>query len=90
MEEVNALKLRNNLGTILDRLTETGEPILIHKGRRLRAVMITPEQFKRRFMDVQADAARQEFLKRIRSLRGEKREARDSLAILRSLRGYPA
>ena len=29
MEEVNALKIRNNLGEILDRLNEKGEPILI-------------------------------------------------------------
>ena len=32
MEEVNALKIRNNLGEILDRLSETGEPIFVSKG----------------------------------------------------------
>jgi antitoxin (DNA-binding transcriptional repressor) of toxin-antitoxin stability system len=47
MEEVNALKVRNNLGEILDRLNEKGEPILISKGREIRAVLVTPEQFKR-------------------------------------------
>ena len=35
MEEVNALKIRNNLGAILDRLNETGEPIFVSKGRIL-------------------------------------------------------
>ena len=34
MEEVNALKIRNNLGEILDRLNETGNPIFISKGRK--------------------------------------------------------
>ena len=36
METVNALKIRNNLGTVLDRLSESGEPILISKGRKIR------------------------------------------------------
>jgi len=35
MEEVNALKLRNNLGEILDRLNSAGNPILISKGREI-------------------------------------------------------
>ena len=33
MEEVNALKIRNNLGEVLDRLNNTKEPIFITKGR---------------------------------------------------------
>ena len=31
MEEINALKIRNNLGEILDRLNDRDEPILIGK-----------------------------------------------------------
>ncbi len=46
MEEVNALKIRNNLGEILERLNDKGERILISKGRKIRAVLVTPEQFK--------------------------------------------
>jgi PHD/YefM family antitoxin component YafN of YafNO toxin-antitoxin module len=38
MEEVNALKLRNNLGEILDRLRDKGEPILISKGRKIGCI----------------------------------------------------
>ncbi|RLB39499.1 MAG: hypothetical protein DRH12_11390, partial [Deltaproteobacteria bacterium] len=49
MEEVNALKVRNNLGEILDRLEKTGQPIYISKGRKIRAVLVTPEDFERRF-----------------------------------------
>jgi antitoxin (DNA-binding transcriptional repressor) of toxin-antitoxin stability system len=43
VEEVNALKIRNNLGEILDRLNKKGEPIFISKGRKIRAVVVTPE-----------------------------------------------
>jgi len=35
MEEVNALKIRNNLGEIFDRLNDKGEHILISKGRKI-------------------------------------------------------
>ena len=51
LEEVNALKVRNNLGEILDRLNTRGEPIFISKGRKIRAVLVTPEQFEKRFLD---------------------------------------
>ena len=42
MKTVNALKIRNNLGEILDLLEKTKEPILVSKGREIRAVLITP------------------------------------------------
>jgi len=58
MEEVNALKIRNNLGEILDRLSETGEPIFVSKGRKIRAVLVTPEQFEKRFLDRQVEEER--------------------------------
>jgi PHD/YefM family antitoxin component YafN of YafNO toxin-antitoxin module len=88
MEEVNALKIRNNLGEILDRLTETGEPILISKGRKIRAVLVTPEQFERRFMDWQAMEKRKQFLSVIGQLRKRGMGKKSSLSILRQLRGY--
>ena len=50
MGTVNALKVRNNLGKILDRLEKTREPILISKGRKIRAVLVTPEDFETRFL----------------------------------------
>jgi PHD/YefM family antitoxin component YafN of YafNO toxin-antitoxin module len=90
MEEVNALKIRNNLGAILDRLSETGEPILVSKGRKIRAVLVTPEQFKKRFLDKQVEEDRKKFLKTVKDLRKEKTSKDNSLSILRQLRGYRA
>ena len=37
MKTVNALQIRNNLGKVLQELEETGEPILLSKGRKVRA-----------------------------------------------------
>ncbi len=88
MEEVNALKLRNNLGEILDRLKDKGEPILISKGRKIRAVLVTPEQFERRFLDWQAEEQRKRFLNNVAQLKKKKKGRLGSLTVLRQLRGY--
>ena len=88
MEEVNALKIRNNLGAILDRLSETGEPILVSKGRKIRAVLITPEQFEKRFLDQRVEEERKKFLKAVKKLRKGKKSQDNILSVLRQLRGY--
>jgi PHD/YefM family antitoxin component YafN of YafNO toxin-antitoxin module len=88
MEEVNALKIRNNLGEILDRLSETKEPIFVSKGRKIRAVLVTPEQFEKRFLDRQVEEERKKFLEAVKRLRKVKKSKDDSLSILRQLRGY--
>ena len=88
MEEVNALKIRNNLGEILDRLNKKGEPIFISKGRKIRAVLVTPEQFERRFLDWQAKEEKKRFLEVVKGLRKGKKESQSSITVLRQLRGY--
>jgi antitoxin (DNA-binding transcriptional repressor) of toxin-antitoxin stability system len=88
MEQVNALKLRNNLGERLDRLRDKGEPILVSKGRKIRAVLVTPEQFEKRFLDWQAEEHRKRFLEKVAQLKKKKKSRLDSLAVLRQLRGY--
>ena len=88
MEEVNALKLRNNLGEILDRLRDKGEPILVSKGRKLRAVLVTPEQIEKRFLDWQAEEQRRRFLEKVDMLKKKTKSRLDSLTVLRQLRGY--
>lgn len=88
MKTINALKLRNNLGEILDQLTESGEPILVSKGRKVRAVLITPEAFEKRFLDYQAEERRKQLLETIRGLKGGRNMEEDSLSALRRLRGY--
>ena len=88
MEEVNALTIRNNLGKILDRLNKSGEPILISKNRKIRAVLVTPEQFERRFLDWQTQDERQRFLAAMKQLKKSRKGNITTLAVLRKLRGY--
>lgn len=88
MEKVNALKIRNNLGEILNRLNETGEPILVSKGRKLRAVLVTPEDFEKRFLDYKVKEDKKRMLNTMFALRKNKKEPLESIKLLRQLRGY--
>jgi PHD/YefM family antitoxin component YafN of YafNO toxin-antitoxin module len=88
MKTVNALKIRNNLGEVLDELIKTGEPILVSKGRRVQAVLITPEQFQTRFLDFQAEEKKRHLLGVIKGSREDSLEGRESVTVIRELRGY--
>lgn len=88
MKTVNALTVRNKLGEVLETLDKTGEPILISKGRVVRAVLITPEDFQRRFLDLQAAEDRERLLQSIKEARAGKVGQKSSLEVLRELRGY--
>jgi PHD/YefM family antitoxin component YafN of YafNO toxin-antitoxin module len=88
MKTVNALKIRNHLGEVLDDLNKTGKPILVSKGRKIRAVLITPEQFQRRFLDYQAEEEKKRLLETIKGLRAKSLGTKDSVEVLRELRGY--
>jgi len=88
MEEVNALKVRNNLGEILDRLNDSGEPIYISKGRKIRAVLVTPEQFEKRFLDWRVKEEKKRLLDAVKGMRKGKKGKLSSLSVLRQIRGY--
>jgi len=88
MEEVNALKVRNHLGEILDRLAQRGEPILITKAGKIRAVLVAPQQFERWFSYWRAEETRKRFMDSIEGLRRKRKGTVNSLIALRKLRGY--
>jgi hypothetical protein len=60
----------------------------VSKGREIRAVLITPEQFKRHFLDYQSEERKKQLLKTIRTLKENRVERRESIEVLRELRGY--
>ena len=55
MKKTNALKLRQSLGMILKDLQKTGQPLLVEKDRKPAAVLITVEDYFKRFVDREAD-----------------------------------
>jgi prevent-host-death family protein len=87
MRSVNALDIRNRLGAILDDLERTGEPVIVNKGRRPRAVLISVEDFQKRFVDRQTEERLRELLDRVKAARAAGVGDADSVTVLRSLRG---
>ena len=87
MRTVNALEIRNRLGAVLDDLERTGEPIILSKGRRPRAVLISMEYFNRRFVDRHAEDRQKQLLERVMAARAPGVPGPDSLTVLRELRG---
>jgi PHD/YefM family antitoxin component YafN of YafNO toxin-antitoxin module len=88
MKTVNALKIRNHLGEVLEELNRSGKPILVSKGRKIQAVLITPDQFKKRFLDYQAEEEKKRLLEIIKGSRTKRKGPLDSVEVLRELRGY--
>jgi len=87
MKHVNALEIRNRLGSVLDELEKTGEPVILDKGRHPRAVLISIDDFERRFVDRQTEDKKKDLLRRVRMSRAMAIGGADSLTILRELRG---
>src|SRR5207244_9176517 len=51
METTNALQLRRTLGKVLRKLERDGKPILVEKGRKPKAVLISLRDYNERFVN---------------------------------------
>jgi len=86
MEKTNALKLRQSLGAVLQMLKKSGQPILVEKDRVPVAVLISLEDFQKRFVDKTADAARTKIFDKIRNAGLKLPGKTPSLKLIRDLR----
>jgi prevent-host-death family protein len=91
MKKVNALTMRQSLGRVLRELERTGEPILVEKGRRPAAVLITLRDYSERFVDRAAAEERRRVVNEILASRQRPARAdadgRPAAEILREIRG---
>ena len=87
MDKVNALQLRQSLGRVLKRLAKTGRPILLEKDRKPAAVIISLEDYRTRFVDIEADRRRRDIVDRIKSAALRPPKGASTLDILRAVRG---
>lgn len=87
MEKVNALELRQSLGRVLQRLKKNGSPILLEKDRKPAAVIISLEDYRKRFVDVEADEIRRQIVQRIKRAGLATPKGVSSLDLLRETRG---
>ena len=88
MNTVNALKIRNQFGEVLELLDKEKDPILITKSKKIRAVLIRYEDFQTRFLDKQVEEEKELFYKQIKSHAAPSLIKEDPMVTLRKLRGY--
>ncbi len=86
MIKTNALQLRQSLGAVLKKLQSTKQPILVEKNSKPAAVLITLEDYQKRFVDKEADEKRKELIQRIKQLRVALPEQKTSIDFIRELR----
>jgi prevent-host-death family protein len=88
MQKTNALELRRALGKVLRKLERNGRPILIEKGRKPTAVLISLRDYAERFVDAVAADEREHLAEEILALRRRaRRSRRTSVELVRELRG---
>ncbi len=86
MDAVNAVELRQSLGRVLRRLERDGAPIVVKRGQKPAAVLISLRDFRERFVDRDADEQRRAVVARLKRLRIATPEGRTTLDLLRELR----
>lgn len=86
MKKTNALQMRQSLGKVLKRLKATGEPILVEQDRKPAAVLISLEDFQKRFVDRVADRNRKELVERIKRAKIKLPAGKTSLDLIREIR----
>jgi prevent-host-death family protein len=86
MKRVNALEMRQSVGKVLRQLEKGGEPVIIERRRQPAAVLISLDDYEKRFADRDADEKRKEIVQRIRALRFKAPSGKTTLDLLRHLR----
>lgn len=86
MLKTNALKLRQSLGILLRKIEKTGEPILIERNRHPAAVLISLDDYQKRFVDHEADQQRKDMVARIKSAKGKPPTGKTALELIREMR----
>jgi PHD/YefM family antitoxin component YafN of YafNO toxin-antitoxin module len=82
--KVNALQLRQSLGSILLALGKKDDPIIVEKNREPVAVLISIKVFKERFVDFLDKEKQEELI--LLAKQSAKKSSQNSLSILRELR----
>lgn len=83
-KKVNALTLRQHFGQVLKELEAADEPIVIEKGKKPVAVLISMDLFNKRFVDYQDIQEQQKLFYEFKN--NSVNPKGDSLKVLRELR----
>lgn len=84
MNKINALRLRQSFGQVLEELKSSEEPIVIEKSHKPVAVLLSIKTFEERFIDYRDKEKRDHLLRIARD--SASRSKKSSLEVLRDLR----
>lgn len=79
--------MRQNLGAVLKKLKKTGEPVLVERNRKPAAVLISVDDYQKRFVDHEADIQRRELVEKIKKAKIKLPSGKSSLDLIHELRG---
>ena len=88
MKKVNAVELRQSLGKVVKKLEAGGEPILLVRGKRIVAALISLKDFEERFVAKAASEARRRILEEMDEMARPSSIEADSSRLLRELRDH--
>lgn len=86
MKKINALQLRQSLSKVILILQKTHEPVLLERGKKPAAVIISIDDFEKRFVEKAADEKRREIQKQIAAMSTISKLKLSSEDILRQIR----
>ncbi len=86
MRHINAVKLRQSLAAIINMLAKNGDPIILDKGKKPVAVLISLKDFQERFVEKAASEARLQLAIEMDALAINAKDATSAEHILRDLR----
>ncbi len=78
--------MRKNLGSVLKKLARKGKPVLVEQNRKPVAALISLDDYKKRFVDVEADAQRDQIVQKIKQAKLKLPKGKTSLDLIRDLR----
>jgi PHD/YefM family antitoxin component YafN of YafNO toxin-antitoxin module len=87
MEHVNAVDLRQSVRRIVERLERSGEPIILERGGKPVAAIISLKDFQERFAERAALEERDRILEEMDRLARPSADRTPAVQVLRELRG---
>lgn len=86
MKHISAVQLRQSVGKVVKMLEKNNEPVILDKGNKPVAVIISLRDFNERFVEKAAEEARLELVRKINVMAMESKDSTPAEDILHDLR----
>ena len=86
MRHINAVELRQSVGKVVKLLEKYNEPLILDKGNKAVAVLISLKDFNERFVEKAAEEARIELIRKIDKMAMTSKDPKTAEDLLRDLR----